>query len=99
MYSESVVLSITDDAGVHTLIEFLLSSMMSASSCCYRWAAVVVLQSFCERSRADFIDYVPQLLRGVIHMTIDTDPRVLHATWDCLDSITKVFTEIPVGLW
>jgi len=23
-------------------------------------------------------------------MTVDTDQRVLHAAWDCLDSITKV---------
>jgi len=85
-----VVLSVTDDIGVHTVIDFLLSSMTSSSSCTQRWAAVVILQSFCERSRTDFTDYIPQLLRGVIHMTVDTDHRVLLAAWDCLDSITKV---------
>jgi len=89
-YSESVVLSVADDTGVHTVIEFLLSTMTSSASCAHRWAAVVVLQSFCDRSRADFTDYIPQLLRGVIHMTVDTDQRVLLAAWDCLDSITKV---------
>ena len=84
------MLSVTDDTGVHTIIEDLLSAMMSSSSSTQRWAAVVMLQSFCERSRADYTDYIPQLLRGVIHLTVDTDERVLLATWDCLDAITKV---------
>jgi len=81
---------VTDDAGVHTVISDLLSAMISNTSSSQRWAAVIILQSFCERSRADYTDYIPQLLRGVIHMTVDTDQRVLHAAWDCLDSITKV---------
>ena len=53
-----------------------------------------MLRSFCERSRAtaDITDYTPQLLRAVIHITVDTDQRLLHAAWDCLDSITKVHT-------
>ena len=88
-YSQSVVLSVTDDIGVHTVIADLLSAMTTSSSSTQRWAAVVILQSFCDRSRVDFTDYIPQLLRGVIHMSLDTDERILHAAWDCLDSITK----------
>jgi len=93
-----VVLSVSDDAGVHTVVDFLLSSMSSSaagSTWSRRWAAVVMLRSFCERSRAaaaDITDYTPQLLRAVIHITVDTDQRLLHAAWDCLDSITKVHT-------
>jgi len=85
-----VILSVTDDIGVHTIIDDLLSAMTSSASSSHRWAAVIILQSFCERTRADYSDYIPQLLRGVIHMTVDTDQRVLLAAWDCLDSITKV---------
>jgi len=81
---------VTDDSGVHIVINDLLSSMSSSATSTQRWAAVVILQSFCERSRTDYTDYMPQLLRAVIHMTVDTDPRVLHAAWDCLDSITRV---------
>lgn len=88
-YSQSVVLSVTDDAGVHTIIDDLLSAMTSNPSPSHRWAAVIILQSFCDRSRVDYTDYIPQLLRGIIHMTIDTDQRVLLAAWDCLDSVTK----------
>ena len=87
-----MVLSVTDDTGVHTVIEDLLSAMSSSPSSSHRWAAVVILQSFCDRSRADYTDYIPQLLRGVIHMSVDTDQRVLYASWDCLDSVTKVLT-------
>ena len=91
------MLSVSDDAGVHTVVDFLLSSMSSSaaagSTWSRRWAAVVMLRSFCERSRAaDITDYTPQLLRAVIHITVDTDQRLLHAAWDCLDSITKVHT-------
>ena len=85
-----MVLSVTDEVGVRTVIDDLLSSMMSNSVSAQRWAAVVILHSFCERTRADYSDYIPQLLRAVIHMTVDADDRVLVAAWDCLDSITKV---------
>ena len=85
-----MLLSVTDETGIHIVINDLLSSMSSSTTSTQRWAAVVILHLFCERTRADYTDYIPQLLRAVIHMTVDGDPRVLHAAWDCLDSITKV---------
>jgi hypothetical protein len=88
-HCRSVVLSVVDDAGVRTIIDDLLSATSSGSAS-QRWAATMILFTYCEQTRADYSDYIPQLLRGVIHMSIDTDTRVLEAAWDCLNAIIKV---------
>ena len=47
-------------------------------------------QVYCEETKIDYSDYVPMLLKGVIHLFIDEDTVVLEAAWNCLNSITKV---------
>jgi len=83
------VLSVVDETGVRTIIDDLLAATSSANPT-QRWAATMILYTYCEQTRADYSDYVPQLLRGVIHLSIDSDKRVLEAAWDCLNAITKV---------
>ena len=88
-HCQSVVLSVVDDAGVRTVIEELLSAT-SNNEASYRCAAVLTLQAYCEQTKADYSDHVPSLFRGLIHLFISNDERVLHASWDCLNAVTKV---------
>ena len=85
----NVVLSVVDDMGVRTIMQELLSSAntSSASQC---WAAVSMLHAFCDKTEADYSDYLPQLFRGLIGLFVKTHEKVLHASWDCLNAITKV---------
>lgn len=96
------MLSVVDETGVRTIIDDLLAAT-SSSNATQRWAATTILYTYCEQTRADYSDYVPQLLRGIIHLSIDSDKRVLEAAWDCLNAITKVlkvsFSLIDSFLW
>ncbi|XP_062579849.1 stalled ribosome sensor GCN1-like, partial [Saccostrea cucullata] len=87
-YCRTVVLSVTDDVGVRTIMQELLSASQSPtnSEC---WSAVVILHTFCEKSSADYSDYLPQLFRGLIALFTRSSDRVLHAAWDCLNAVTK----------
>lgn len=88
-YCQTVVLSVTDDVGVRTIMDDLLSSCHNPEPS-IRCAAVTILKAFCEQTKVDYTDYVPQLFRGLIHLLTDSDEKVLHASWDCLNAITKV---------
>ena len=88
-YCQTVVLSVTDDIGVRTVMDDLLASC-NHQQAVLRCAAVTILKAFCEQTRVDYSDYVPQLFRGLIHLFTDTDTKVLHASWDCLNAVTKV---------
>lgn len=83
------MLSVTDDVGVRTVMQELLSASQSltASEC---WSAVAILHTFCEKTSADYADYLPQLFRGLIGLFTNSSERVLHAAWDCLNAVTKV---------
>ena len=74
------------------MIDELLAATNN-SEAAYRCAAVLTLQAYCEQTKADYSDHVPSLFRGLIHLFIDTDERVLHASWDCLNAVTKVSPE------
>ena len=91
-YCKKVVLSVTDDIGVRTIMEDLLSTINAATadSTAESWAAVTMLQAFCSHTAADYSEYLPLLFRGLIQLFVHTDPPLLLAAWTCLDSITKV---------
>ena len=55
-----------------------------------RWAAVTILQSFCQQTKLDYSEYVPQLFRGLLHVFTQTETFVLEAAWSCLQAVTKV---------
>ena len=85
-----MVLSVTDDIGVRTIMEDLLSTINAATadSTTESWAAVTMLQAFCSHTTADYSEYLPLLFRGLIQLFVHTDPPLLLAAWTCLDSIT-----------
>ncbi|XP_067121067.1 stalled ribosome sensor GCN1 [Centruroides vittatus] len=87
-YCQAVVLSVTDELGVRTIIDHLLEAARS-ESVAQRRAAVALLYTYCYQSKADISVHVPQLLRGLIHLFTDSDQHVLHSSWEALNAVTK----------
>lgn len=88
-YCQAVVLSVTDEAGMRTVVDTLLESTRNESAD-QRRAAATLLCAFCANSKAQYTNHVPQLLRGLIHLCIDSDKDVLHMSWEALNAVTKV---------
>ena len=89
-YSQSVVLSIVDDAGTKILMDELLMAMNSAENTSLHCAAVTILHTYCAHTKSDYSDYLPLLFRGILRLFTYTDEHVLSASWMCLNAITKV---------
>ena len=76
-YCQSVILSVTEPAGVRVVIDELLEATR-AGSVPRRRAAAALLASFCGQTRADYEQHVSQLLRGLTHLFIDQDDKLLQ---------------------
>lgn len=86
---QAVVLSITDETGIRTVVDTLLESTRNENAD-QRRAAATLLCGFCANSKAQYITHVPQLLRGLIHLCTDQDKDVLLMSWEALNAVTKV---------
>lgn len=71
-YCQAVVLSVTDEAGIRTIVDQLMENTRS-EKVELRRSAATLLCAFCGNTRADYSQYVPQLLRGLIHLFTDSD--------------------------
>lgn len=87
-YCQTVVLSVTDDAGTRTIVDQLLEHTR-ADCPLRRRSAAALLCAFCGSSKADFSAYIPQLMRGLIHLCTDDDKEVLQMAWEALNAVTK----------
>lgn len=87
-YCQVVVLSITDETGVRTVMDQLMEATKLEDTSRRRGAATL-LCAFCRDTRADYHQYVPQLLRGLIHLFTDDDKEVLQKSWEALSAVTK----------
>ncbi|KAK5645447.1 hypothetical protein RI129_006747 [Pyrocoelia pectoralis] len=87
-YCQAVVLSVTDEAGIRTIVDSLLENTRT-DNVDQRRAAATLLCAFCANSRAHYINHVPQLYRGLIHLCIDSDRDVLQMSWEALNAVTK----------
>ncbi|KAG8314853.1 eIF-2-alpha kinase activator GCN1 [Homalodisca vitripennis] len=87
-YCQAVVLSVTDEVGVRAIMDQLMEVTRS-EDVCMRRAAATLLCAFCSHTRADYSQYVPQLLRGLIHLFTDQDREVLQISWEALSAVTK----------
>ncbi|XP_016837247.1 eIF-2-alpha kinase activator GCN1 [Nasonia vitripennis] len=87
-YCQTVVLSITDETGVRTVMDQLMEATRSEDPS-RRRSAATLLCAFCRDTRADYSQYVPQLLRGLIHLFTDDDKDVLQMSWEALTAVTK----------
>lgn len=88
-YCQAVVLSVTDEVGVRTVMDQLMDATKSEDPS-RRRSAATLLCAFCRDTRADYSQYVPQLLRGLIHLFTDDDKDVLQMSWEALAAVTKV---------
>lgn len=88
-YCQAVVLSVTDEVGMRTVVDTLLESTRNENAD-QRRAAATLLCAFCANSKAQYTNHVPQLLRGLIHLCTDSDKDVLHMSWEALNATTKV---------
>ena len=70
-------------------MEELLSGSQSKVAADCR-ASVLMLHAFCEGTKADYNDYLPQLFKGLIGLFVRSEQEVLIASWECLNAITKV---------
>lgn len=84
-----MVLSVADEVGIRAIMDQLMEVTRS-EKVEMRRAAVTLLCAFCSHSRADYSQYVPQLLRGLIHLFTDSDREVLQTSWETLSAVTRV---------
>ncbi|XP_075232539.1 stalled ribosome sensor GCN1-like [Lycorma delicatula] len=87
-YCQAVVLSVVDEVGIRAIMDQLMEVTRS-DKVEMRRAAVTLLCAFCSHSRADYSQYVPQLLRGLIHLFTDVDREVLQTSWETLSAVTR----------
>lgn len=87
-YCQLVLLSVQDEQGIRAIMDELLSSTKS-DKMTVRRAAVALLAGFCTHTKADYLQYVPQLLRGLIHLLTSSDPGVLNPALDALNAVIK----------
>lgn len=87
-YCQAVILSISDEVGVRTVMDTLMDATKSDKTDVRR-AAATLLSAFCTHSPGDYSQYVPQLLRGLLRLLADSDKEVLQRSWDALNAVTK----------
>lgn len=87
-YCQAVILSVSDEVGVRTIMDTLMLSTKSNQTDVRR-AAATLLCAFCTHSPGDYSQYVPQLLRGLLQLLADTDRDVLQRSWEALNAVTK----------
>lgn len=87
-YCQAVILSVSDEVGVRTIMDTLMESTRSDQTDVRR-AAATLLCAFCTHSRGDYSQYIPQLLRGLLRLLADKDKDVLQRSWDALNAVTK----------
>lgn len=87
-YCQAVILSVSDETGVRTIMDTLMTSTKS-EDLATRKAAATLLSVFCTHSPGDYSQYVPQLLRGLLRLFADSDKDILQRSWDALNAVVK----------
>ncbi|MCL4122712.1 UNVERIFIED_CONTAM: hypothetical protein GTU68_062263 [Idotea baltica] len=87
-HCQEVVLAVNDDMGVNTIVDELLTYSKNKNMDTSR-AAVSLLLAFCSNTRANYTDYAPQLIRGLIQLLVSPDQVTLQTSWDALNAVTK----------
>uniref|UniRef100_W8CCK9 Translational activator GCN1 n=1 Tax=Ceratitis capitata TaxID=7213 RepID=W8CCK9_CERCA len=87
-YCQAVILSVTDEVGIRTIVDTLMVSAKS-DHINTRKSASSLLFVFCTHSPGDYSEYVPQLLRCLLCLMADSDRDILQRSWDALNSVVK----------
>ena len=97
-FAQIVVLSVSDGddsdeaaeaVGISTVMDELFAGCKARHSLELRRAAVTLLHAFCAETKADYSQYVPQLIRTLILLFTEEDPVVLSQAWNALSAVTK----------
>lgn len=87
-YCQSVILSVSDEAGARAIVDHLLETARNESTKVRR-ASIMLLYAYCSQSKVVLSSNVPQLLRGLILLSTDSNEQVLNLSWEALNAITK----------
>jgi len=87
-YSQTVILSVTDEIGIRTIMDTLLISANS-SDLCTRKSSASLLSAFCIHSPGNYSQYIPQLLRCLLKLLVDNDKEILQKSWEALNAVIK----------
>ncbi|XP_006818140.1 LOW QUALITY PROTEIN: stalled ribosome sensor GCN1-like [Saccoglossus kowalevskii] len=88
IHCQTLVLSVTDELGVRTIVDELLVATKH-DSVGTRKAAVTILNAYCTQSKADLTLFVPSLFTGLIRLFNDEDQQVLEFSWSALNAVVK----------
>lgn len=86
--ASSLVLSVEDDAGIRTIMDELMAASKDPVPGMRR-AAVSLMHTFCQETKADYSQFIPALFRGMINLMNDSDELVVEMSWNALNAVTK----------
>ncbi|XP_036339906.1 eIF-2-alpha kinase activator GCN1 [Rhagoletis pomonella] len=87
-YCQSVILSVTDETGIRTIVDILMTSA-KAENVKTRKSAASLLSAFCTHTPGDYSQYVPQLLRCLLRLMADSNRDILQRSWDALNAVVR----------
>ncbi|XP_070141520.1 stalled ribosome sensor GCN1-like [Drosophila kikkawai] len=87
-YCQTVILSVTDETGIRTIMDILLISANS-NDLCTRKSSASLLSAFCIHSQGNYSQYIPQLLRCLVRLMVDYDKDILQKSWEALNAVIK----------
>ncbi|KRF82708.1 stalled ribosome sensor GCN1 [Drosophila virilis] len=90
-YCQTVILSVTDEVGIRTIMDTLMISAKS-TNVCTRKSSASLLSAFCIHSPGDYSQYIPQLLRCLLRLMADTDKGIIQKAWEALNAVIKGLT-------
>jgi len=88
-YCKKILLSITDEQGSRTIIEYLFNTAKSDNKA-KSLSSVMMLNMYCCNTNADLTIYTSILIRGLIHLLISEDERIITNSWEAFTAITKM---------
>lgn len=87
-YCQQVVLAVSDDVGIRTVIDTLMETSRS-NQLEMRRAAAILLCAFCNNCPGDYSTYIAQLFNGLMRLMAEQDKEILVRSWDALNAVTK----------
>ncbi|XP_023172860.2 eIF-2-alpha kinase activator GCN1 isoform X2 [Drosophila hydei] len=87
-YCQTVILSVTDEVGIRTIMDTLMMSAKS-ENVCTRKSSASLLSAFCIHSPGDYSQYIPQLLRCLLRLMADSDKIIIQNAWEALNAVIK----------
>ncbi|KAH8417300.1 hypothetical protein KR222_008388, partial [Zaprionus bogoriensis] len=87
-YCQTVILSVTDEVGIRTIMDTLMVSAKS-DNVCTRKSSASLLSAFCIHSPGDYSQYIPQLLRCLLRLMADHDKSIIQKAWEALNAVIK----------